>query len=167
MFPHVQDMEEFELPSLATADKVLDLLVQSNMRSFNNELGLYVHNKLQMRDSVLASYSTPEETRNILRGSDFLSTDIFGPLPESFWASLLGSQGSKLMAKKKRTTRPWSYSRTAPSTSSGPSGASSVIPPPSFQRSSGPRRGTKGSRGRPRGQRGSRRAGYKGKKRPT
>ena len=80
LFPHVQE-DELELPSLATADSVLDLLVQSNQRSFNNELGLYVHNKLQLRNSVLASYTAPEETRNILRAQTFCPLTLLAPYP--------------------------------------------------------------------------------------
>ena len=63
-----------------------------------------VGTKLEMRDKILAEFDHPDKTKNILRGSGFLTDNAFGPLPESLRQGLNSINGKELMCKAKVTT---------------------------------------------------------------
>ena len=93
--------QEFEIPSLAVLEKLICQTTFSNERLIHSQSAGFVTNKLALRDFVLNKYKTPTSTFNILRGSDFTSDHLFGPIPESFKDTLKTHQGKNLTATKK------------------------------------------------------------------
>ena len=69
-----------------------------------------------MRDKILAEFDHPCKTKNILRGSGFLTENAFGPLPESLRQGLSSINGKDLMCKAKVTT---SFNNTQANTRGG------------------------------------------------
>ena len=61
-----------------------------------------VGSKVDMRDKILAEFYQPDKTKNILKGSGFV-TDAFGPLPESLKLCLNSINGKEHMYKPKVT----------------------------------------------------------------
>ena len=57
-----------------------------------------------MRDKILAEFDHPFKTKNILRGSGFLTENSFGPLPESLKQGLGSINGKDLMCKAKEVS---------------------------------------------------------------
>ena len=92
---------EFEIPSLAVLEKLICQTTFSNERLIHSQSAGFVTNKLALRDFVLDKYTTPTSTYNLLRGSDFTSDHLFGPIPESFKDTLKTHQGKNLTATKK------------------------------------------------------------------
>ena len=109
------------------SSRILDLIfsclettAENNQRSGQAILASIVTNRLSMRDSVLRRFQVPKYTKTILKGSDFKSDKLFGPLPESFKASLLTHTGKALRCttKKRFPSSFNSSSSVYPSTSS-------------------------------------------------
>ena len=73
----------------------ISMIAENNQRSGQAVLAACVTNKLALRDHVLKKYKVPKVTGGILRGSNFQSDKLFGPLPESFKEALLHPLGSK------------------------------------------------------------------------
>ena len=71
------------LNSLELLMRVVVLAAECNQRSGQAITGTFIANKLALRDYVFNKFVTPSVSRNILRGSNFLSDKLFGNLPES------------------------------------------------------------------------------------
>ena len=82
-------------PKLELLFNTLEMAAENNQRSGQAILAACITNKLALRDHVLKRYKVPKVTRGILRGSNFQSDKLFGPLPESFREALLHPLGSK------------------------------------------------------------------------
>ena len=98
-----------------TMDVVL-MVAENNHRSGQTQLASYVSNKLALRDVVLNRFHSQNTSLNILRGSSFLSPNLFGPLPESFKESLKLDHNKSLRLTRKAFTF---NRRTASTTASG------------------------------------------------
>ena len=96
--------QEVELPSMCLLEQLICQTTFSNERSVHNHSAGFLTNRLALRDLVLDKYKAPASTVNILRGSDFASDHLFGPMPESFKESLNSYQGKNLTATKKYTS---------------------------------------------------------------
>ena len=95
---------------LALAMEVFIMVAECNQRSGQAQLAAYVSNKLALRDVVLDKFSSQNTSRDILRGSSFLSHNLFGPLPESFSESLKSSTNRELRFTRKPFTSSFSKS---------------------------------------------------------
>ena len=82
-------------PKLEMLVSTLGIAAENNQRAGQAILAACITNKLALRDHVLKRYKVPKVTRGILRGSNFQSDKLFGPLPESFREALLHPLGSK------------------------------------------------------------------------
>merc|ERR1739842_34280 len=106
---HIGDLKNIELPSLDLLHSLLSLAGQGNSRMSNLHISGLVTNKLEMRDKILTEFDHPFKTKNILRGSGFLTENAFGPLPESWKQGLSSINGKDLMCIAKDTS---SFSNT-------------------------------------------------------
>ena len=70
--------------SLELLDTSIILSSASNLRGRHTLITSIAKNKLALRDEVLKAHSGGVCSKEILRGSSFLSPDLFGPLPNSF-----------------------------------------------------------------------------------
>lgn len=86
---------------LDLAMEVIIMIAECNQRSGQTQLATYVSNKLALRDVVLNRFSSQNTSRDILRGSTFLSHNLFGTLPESFSESLKSSTSKELRFTRK------------------------------------------------------------------
>lgn len=84
----------------------------ANARQAQSITSAYVGNMVLLRDHILDKFVVPPRTRDILRGSDFSTESLFGPLPEHFATLLDTSHGSEYRCKSK-----WSGSTTKPTSS--------------------------------------------------
>ena len=87
---------------ITTLDSVMQLLLlgaETNVRTEQQVIGALVANKVGLRDRVLSSFIMPTQTKNTLRGSNFLSDKLFGDLPESFKNLVLSENGKHLRAR--------------------------------------------------------------------
>ena len=110
---------EVKLDNLDLVFRLVVLIAEGNQRSGQSLMAAFVANKLAMRDVVLNKFNAPLTSRQILRGSNFLSPNLFGPLPESFRNSLLHNADThlRLTSKGAASTRSSaSSSQTAPKT---------------------------------------------------
>ena len=80
---------------------VIIMVAEGNQRSGQTQIATYVSNKLALRDVVLNKFTSQNTSRNILRGSTFLSPNLFGGLPESFKNSLKLQSNKELRFTKK------------------------------------------------------------------
>ena len=101
---HLGDLKDKQFPTIDLLHKLLMLAGQGSARMSNLHISGLVANKLEMRDKILNDFEHPGKTRNILRGSGFLTENAFGPLPESFRQGLCSINGKDLMCKPKDTT---------------------------------------------------------------
>ena len=69
--------------TLELLDTSVILSSASNLRGRHTLITSIVKNKLALRDEVLRAHSGGVCSKEILRGSNFLSPDLFGPLPSS------------------------------------------------------------------------------------
>merc|ERR1739842_228016 len=76
---------------------------QSSSRMTKFHISGLVGTKLEMRDKILAEFDHPDKTKNILRGSGFVTDSAFGPLPESLKLCLNSINGKEHMCKPKVT----------------------------------------------------------------
>ena len=76
---------------------------QSSSRMTKSQIAGLVGTKLEMRDKILAEFDHPDKTKNILRGSGFVTDSAFGPLPESLKLCLNSINGKEHMCKSKVT----------------------------------------------------------------
>merc|ERR1739842_284114 len=113
---HLGDLKNIDLPSLDLLHSLLQLAGTGSSRMSNLHISGLVANKLEMRDKILAEFDHPGKTKNILRGSGFLTENAFGPLPESFRQGLSSINGKELMCKAKVTT---SFNTTQANTRGG------------------------------------------------
>ena len=124
--------------SSTTMSNTLDLLIstlevtaENNQRIGQTILASLVQNKLALRDLVLRKFRVHPLSRALLRGSDFKSDALFGPLPDSFQETLLHPSGngfkclSRDTAPTPSTSRGSTSGRTYPQKRTGPSGARS------------------------------------------
>merc|ERR1739842_23107 len=113
---HIGDLKNKELPTIDLLYSLLSLAGQGNSRMSNLEISGLVTNKLEMRDKILTEFDHPFKTKNILRGSGFLTENAFGPLPESWKQGLSSINGKDLMCKAEDTT---SFNNTQANTRGG------------------------------------------------
>ena len=126
-------------PNLDSLFSTLEISAENNQRSGQAILAALVCNKLYLRDHVLKRFSVPEVSRSLLRGSDFKSDKLFGPLPESFRETLLHPMGNvyKCSSRNKGSapnSRPFKSSN---STFNKKRSSSSAVSDPKRFRSSG------------------------------
>ena len=113
---HIGDLKDKELPTFDLLFQLLQLAGQGSSRMSSLHISGLVANKLEMRDKILAEFDHPCNTKNILRGSGFLTENAFGPLPESLRQGLSSINGKDLMCKAKDTT---SFNKTQANTRGG------------------------------------------------
>ena len=114
-------------PSLELLFSTLGVCAENNQRSGQSILAALVCNKVALRDVVLRRFSVPDTSRAILRGSDFKSDKLFGPLPESFRETLLHPMGNvyKCTSRNKPPSTKPSFTKSSfPRKRSGTSGFS-------------------------------------------
>ena len=112
-----QEAEGTAFPTLDLMHNVLGLMAHGIHRNNNILISAYVNNKLSVRDHVLDRFKGLQSTKHVLRGSDFYTKEIFGPLPESFKDSLSSHNGKNLMCTIKDSS---SSASTSASTSTSP-----------------------------------------------
>merc|ERR1712121_477258 len=78
---------EDRMKSMMEVLKLVVLIAEGSQRSGQSQLAAFVTNKLALRDVVLGKLTFQPTSKHILRGSSFLSPNLFGPLPESFKTS--------------------------------------------------------------------------------
>ena len=125
---HLTSTDE-PLNSLELLMRVVVLAAECNQRSGQAITGTFIANKLALRDYVFNKFVTPSVSRNILRGSNFLSDKLFGNLPESYKNSLKQATGTQLRCKTKTYTPTSSFST---STISSPSNSSPAEKRPAY-----------------------------------
>ena len=77
-----------------------DTIIKSN---------IHVINTLAIRDKIFESFFLVPKTKNILRGTGFLSSEPFGPLPESLKDSLKSFNAKEFIAKAIPTNNKRNY----------------------------------------------------------
>ena len=116
--------------SLETLFSSLRICAENNQRSGESILDALVCNRVALRDVVLRRFSVPDTSRALLRGSDFKSDSLFGPLPELFRETLLHPMGNVYKCTSRNKTPPSSKATYSKSTfskkRSGTSGSSSA-----------------------------------------
>ena len=135
---------------IAHQDLLLRVLVyasECSHRSTQAQLAAFVANKLALRDTVLTKFSAQSSSREILRGTSFLSPELFGPLPESFKASLMSAHSKEHRFSIKTGS---GKGVSTPSTSVSASSLASSLKRASEFHNPGPAKRAKGS-GRGRG----------------
>ena len=80
---YIGNLKDKELPTFDLLKDLLMLAGQSSSRLTKSQIAGLVGTKLEMRDKILAEFDHPDKTKNILRGSGFVTDNAFGPLPES------------------------------------------------------------------------------------
>ena len=105
---------EDRMKSMMEVMGLVALIAEGNQRSGQSQLAAFVTNKLALRDFVLGKFTCPLTSKHILRGSSFLSPNLFGPLPESFKTSLQHNSETNLRLVQKST----STTSAAPATKS-------------------------------------------------
>ena len=136
----------------------------ANTRLGQSLTAAFVGNAVALRDTVLDKFVVPSRTREVLRGGDFSTETLFGPLPESFKSLFTTQQGKDLRCTKKFAASSYGshfYKPATPSSQSSRfqplkrSGSSSGLPPAKRPASSVPASRGRGAnfRRRPAGQR--------------
>ena len=95
------NLDNIDLPILDLLNSLICLTGHSISRMTNLHTAGLVSNKLEMRDKILLEFDHPAKTKNILRGSGFLSDNAFGPLPESLKSALASINGKEIMCRAK------------------------------------------------------------------
>ena len=95
---------------------VLMLIGHSLARDTIIKTNIHVVNTLSMRDKIFESFNIVPKTKNILRGTGFLSPGPFGPIPESLKDSLKSFNAKDFIAKAIPST---SYKRSYPNPHKG------------------------------------------------
>ena len=94
---------ESELDSSSTQFQCLKTLLMLIGHSFARDTiiktNIHVINSLAIRDKIFESFILVPRTKNILRGTGFLSNEPFGPLPESLKDSLKSFNAKEIIAK--------------------------------------------------------------------
>ena len=90
-----------DLPIVELLHSLICLTGHSISRMTSLHTAGLVSNKLEMRDKILLEFDQPAKTKNILRGSGFLSDNAFGPLPESLKTALASINGKEVMCRAK------------------------------------------------------------------
>ena len=78
---------------------LLMLIGHSFARDTMIKTNIHVINTLAVRDKIFESFILVPRTKNILRGTGFLSMEPFGPLPESMKDSLKSFNAKEIIAK--------------------------------------------------------------------
>ena len=116
----------------------LEMTAENNQRSGQAVLAALVTNKLSLRENVLRRFQVPKYSGTLLKGSDFKSDKLFGPLPESFKASLLTHSGKELRCSSRTSTtrsyKPGSNYYSRASSSAKRSSSSALTPAKRFKR---------------------------------
>ena len=113
-------------PNLELLFSTLGICAENNQRSGQSILAALVCNKVALRDVVLRRFSVPDTSKAILRGSDFKSDKLFGPLPESFRETLLHPMGNIYKCTSRNKAAAIASSRHSFSKSSFPKKRSST-----------------------------------------
>ena len=110
LFPMIeQEIEDVtneprELSTLQCLKTLIMLIGHSVTRDTHIKTAAFVTNSLSIRDKIFANFEVPTKTKNILRGSGFLSPHPFGPMPESLKSSLTSVIGKEVMGRTKSYT---------------------------------------------------------------
>ena len=105
LFPRILDELTSQLgaevvsPSLSLLEDLICFTSFNTDRSICTQMAALSNNKLSLRDQVLKRFSAPPSSAKILRGLSFAGGHLFGPLPESFSASLQTVAGQSLVCK--------------------------------------------------------------------
>ena len=99
-----QTEDDRSFPTLDLLHNLLGLLAHGVHRNINTQLSAYVSNKLSIRDHVLDKLVCPPLTKEYLRGSDFVDSKVFGPIPESVKTALSSHNAGSLICRPKRFT---------------------------------------------------------------
>ena len=97
-----QVAEDRSFPTLDLLHNLLGLLAHGLHRNTNTQMLAYVSNKLSIRNHVLDKLVCHVLTKEYLRGSDFLDSKVFGPIPESLQAALASNNSPSLICRPKR-----------------------------------------------------------------
>ena len=122
---------EDRMKSMMEVLKLVVLIAEGSQRSGQSQLAAFVTNKLALRDVVLGKFTCQPTSKHILRGSSFLSPNLFGPLPESFKTSLQHNSETnlRLVQKSASTTSTTSTTKTASQPRKRPANFRSYINP--------------------------------------
>ena len=88
---------------------LLMLIGHSFARDSLIKTNIHVINTLAIRDKIFESFILVPRTKNILRGTGFLSNEPFGPLPESLKESLKSFNAKEIIAKAIPSTTKRNY----------------------------------------------------------
>ena len=80
---------------LKAMEKVMNLAFMSNNNSRQYILGMYVENKVALRNHVLEMTIGCEESKKTLRTTSFYSSSLFGPFPQSYQDRLESAYSSR------------------------------------------------------------------------
>ena len=105
------NLDDRELPSLELLYSLTCLIGNSSSRMAHLNSAAFVANRVEIRDSILKEFDTPQMTKNILRGSGFLGENIFGPLPESLKTALSSINAKEVMCRAKMSGTFRSFSK--------------------------------------------------------
>ena len=86
------NLDNRDLPTLELLHSLICLTGHSISRMSSLHTAGLVTNKLAIRDKILLEFDHPIKTKNILRGSGFLTDNAFGPLPESLRTSIFNKR---------------------------------------------------------------------------
>ena len=144
MFGLVSSLEPVLRDDLSSSSKLdlltscLEMTAENNQRTGQAVLAALVTNKLSLRENVLRRFQVPKYSGTLLKGSDFKSDKLFGPLPESFKASLLTHSGKELRCSSRTSTtrsyKPGSNYYSRASSSAKRSSSSALTPAKRFKR---------------------------------
>ena len=101
---YIGNLKDKELPTFDLLRDLIMLAGQNSSRMTKLNIAGLVGSKVEMRDKILAEFDHPDKTKNILRGSGFVTDNAFGPLPESLKLCLNSINGKEHMCKAKVTT---------------------------------------------------------------
>ena len=99
-------------------------------RSQQSLSAAFVSNTIALRDYVLNVFEVPQRSLNYLRGGDFSTSSLFGPVPEHFATLLDTTHGSLYRCTYKTHAPPYSASSYANTSSASTSQASTSYSAP-------------------------------------
>ena len=106
-------------------EKVMNLAFMSNNNSRQYILGMYVENKVALRNQVLEMTIGCEESKKTLRTTSFFSSSLFGPFPKSYHDRLESAYSSRNRQNLQSSyCLTFPVSPAAPNSKRGPSSSS-------------------------------------------
>ena len=139
------------LNTLELLMRVVVLAAESNQRSGQAQTATFIANKVALRDYVFNKFVTHPVSKNILRGSNFLSDKLFGNLPESYKTSLKQASGNQLRCRSKNYNYVSPQSAVTPSPTTPSNFASADKRPAYYLQTNTAKRGRGGFQGRGKG----------------